>query len=119
MRCVLPPYSRVANALGAALARTTAQITLTADTQLRRVLCPELDIDREVEPRFGLGDLKEMGFSLLRGHTEYLGLADDVALDVVEEQSFNMVRGFSTTGRNMRVRIQSRPGLINGWRHAR
>ena len=35
MRCTVPEHAMVANALGAALARTTRQITLTADTQLR------------------------------------------------------------------------------------
>jgi hypothetical protein len=28
---------------------------------------------------------------------------------------FNMVRGFYTTGRNLRVRVQVKPGLIHGY----
>jgi len=33
----------------------------------------------------------------------------------VETQQFNMVRGFNTSGRNIRVRVQVKPGLIHGY----
>jgi hypothetical protein len=36
-------------------------------------------------------------------------------MEVVESQQFNMVRGFSTSGRNIRVRVQVKPGLIHGY----
>jgi hypothetical protein len=28
---------------------------------------------------------------------------------------FNMIRGFSTTGKNIRIRAQVKPGLIHGY----
>ncbi|RPJ69912.1 MAG: hypothetical protein EHM15_12370, partial [Desulfobacteraceae bacterium] len=40
---------------------------------------------------------------------------DFLEMEVVERQVFNMVRGFNTTGRNMRVRVQVKPGLIHGY----
>jgi len=115
MKCVVPEHSEVANALGAALARTTAQITLLADTQLKKLLCPELDIDMELPGRYTLNDLISFGTDALRENTTYLGLRDEIEIDVVEQQSFNMVKGFSTTGKNMRVKLQSRPGIIGLW----
>ncbi|MEA2101271.1 MAG: hydantoinase/oxoprolinase family protein [Thermodesulfobacteriota bacterium] len=116
LKCVVPRFSTVANALGAALARTTAEITLLADTQYQKVLCPELDIDEKIQPGLSLDDLGEMGRQRLRQNAERLGLEGGMEMDILDAQSFNMVRGFSTAGRNMRLKVQTRPGLIAGWR---
>ena len=37
---------------------------------------------------------------------------DESEAEIIEENSFNMVRGFSTSGKNMRIRAQTKPGLI-------
>jgi hypothetical protein len=36
-------------------------------------------------------------------------------MEVVEALQFNMVRGFKTTGKNIRVKVQVKPGLIQGY----
>ena len=33
-------------------------------------------------------------------------------VEVADSQVFNVVRGYSTIGKNMRVRLQVKPGLI-------
>jgi hypothetical protein len=38
-------------------------------------------------------------------------------LEVVEALQFNMVRGFNTVGKNIRVNVQVKPGLIQGYDH--
>ena len=38
----------------------------------------------------------------------------DLEIEVVESQEFNMVRGFYTSGKNIRVKLQIKPGLIAG-----
>jgi N-methylhydantoinase A len=113
---VVPEFSMVANALGAALARTTAQITLLADTQMRRIVCPELHVDKDAPPTLSMEDLKAFGIRTLKENAHLLGLSDETEVSIVEEQSFNMVRGFSTVGRNMRVKIQTTPGILPEWR---
>jgi len=115
LKCIVPDHAMVANALGAALARTTAQITMLADTQLRRLVCPELGIEEEVSRMLSLEDLKRMGEEAIRKNAAYLGLKDEIEISILEEQSFNMVRGFSTTGKNLRLKIQTRPGIIHEW----
>jgi N-methylhydantoinase A/oxoprolinase/acetone carboxylase beta subunit len=115
MECEVPEHAMVANALGAALARTTAQITLVADTQLRRIVCPELHMEKEAEKTLSMDELKAFGFAAIRENASLLGLSDNAEFSVMEEQSFNMVRGFSTVGKNMRVKIQTRPGLLHEW----
>ena len=116
LKCVVPENAMVANALGAALARTTAQITMIADTQLGKLVCPELGIDEEISRSACLEDLKVMGEKAMKDNAEFLGLSGDIEISILEEQSFNMVRGFSTTGKNMRLKIQTKPGIINEWR---
>ena len=37
---------------------------------------------------------------------------EDMQTEVLEESQFNMVRGFRTIGKNMRIRMQLKPGLI-------
>jgi hypothetical protein len=36
-------------------------------------------------------------------------------MEVLESLQFNMVRGFNTTGINIRVKVQVKPGLIHGY----
>jgi hypothetical protein len=115
MKCLVPDHFNVANALGAALARTTAQITLLADTQLKKLICPELDVHMEIPAWYDINELISFGKQALADNARYLGLSDDIETDVIEQQSFNMIKGFNTTGKNLRAKIQSRPGIINGW----
>lgn len=115
LECVVPGHAEVANALGAALARTTAQITLHADTQIGTITCPELNLVHDAPRTMGIEDLRAMGFRMIQEHAQDLGLSDGVDAQVIEEQSFNMVRGFSTVGRNLRVKIQTRPGILHEW----
>jgi len=38
---------------------------------------------------------------------------EDIMIEVTESQEFNMVRDFYTTGKNIRVKVQIKPGLIS------
>jgi N-methylhydantoinase A len=116
MECEVPEHSMVANALGAALARTTAQITLLADTQMGRIVCSELNLEKDIPPTLSMEEFKAMGIRALKENVNLLGLSDEIEVNIIEEQSFNMVRGFSTIGRNMRVKVQTIPGILPQWR---
>jgi N-methylhydantoinase A len=115
MKCIVPDHFQVANALGTALAKTTAQITLLADTQLNKLICPELDVDMQIPSQYTMDDMISFGTQALKDNARYLGLSDDIETDVIEQQSFNMIKDFSTTGKNLRVKLQSRPGIIREW----
>ncbi len=115
----VPSHAEVANALGAALARTTAQITLHADTELGRVVCPELALTEKAPRSMTLSDLKELGIRAMEENAGRLGLSDTSSAQVIDQQFFAMVRGFSTVGANMRMRIQTTPGIIDEWRARR
>lgn len=115
MKCTVPDYAMVANALGAALARTTTQITLMADTQLGRIICPELGMEETATSALTMDQLKKKGIDALREHMASQGFGGPAEISVLEEQSFNIVRGFSTVGRNFRLKLQTRPGILDEW----
>ena len=35
--------------------------------------------------------------------------------EILEDLVFNMVQGFSTVGKNIRIKVQVKPGLIHGY----
>jgi N-methylhydantoinase A/oxoprolinase/acetone carboxylase beta subunit len=110
------PKSGVANAIGAALARTTSDVTLFVDTQQGFAVAPEEGVRQSIGSDFSLADARALALALLKDKAIRNGAnADHLEMEVVEEQSFNMVRGFYTAGKNIRIRAQIKPGLIHGF----
>ena len=113
---VVPKYG-VANAIGAALARTTCEATLFADTEIGILRAPAEDFTRPVDRDFSQKDLLQTAFDLLGKKAAAMGAAaDQMDMEIVEDSVFNMVRGFSTTGKIMRTKVQIKPGLLSGYR---
>jgi N-methylhydantoinase A/oxoprolinase/acetone carboxylase beta subunit len=108
------PRWKVANAIGAALARTTCEVTLYADTHQEIAMAPEENFREEVPENFAMEDAIATAKDLLHQKAVQRGAgADDLEMEIVEKLQFNMVRGFYAAGRNIRVRAQIKPGLIN------
>ena len=115
-RVTVVPRHPVANAIGAALARTTCEVTLFADTQQGIATAPEENyterINRDYSKKMAVAKASE----LLRKKALAVGAAEpDLETEVIEEMQFNMVQGFYTSGRNIRVRVQVKPGLLHGF----
>jgi len=103
----------VANAIGAALARTTAEMTLLADTERRTLTISEEGFQTTIPSRFTMEDVVRIGREKLREKVLKMGAAEeDLEIEVVEAQEFNMVRECYTTGKNIRVKVQIKPGCI-------
>jgi hypothetical protein len=79
------------------------------------MICPELGIDEQIPASMALSDLRRRGERELRDNADRLGISAQGEISVLEEQVFNIVRGFSTTGRNMRLKLQTKPGVIEEW----
>ncbi len=110
------PKWGVANAIGAALARTTCEVTLFADTEQQISGAPQENFMEKIEKNFSGQMAIEKAFDLLRKKAVRSGAhTEDLELEVVEEQEFNIVRGFYTSGKNIRVKVQVKPGLIRGY----
>jgi N-methylhydantoinase A/oxoprolinase/acetone carboxylase beta subunit len=113
----VPGHFAVANAVGAAVARVTSELTLQADTERGTVVIPEANIQNNIEFGFSMDDAMSLAGEVLKEQAVEIG-ADPTALDisVTEKQVFNMIRGYSRTGRNIRLRMCITPGLISEWK---
>ncbi|MBW1981580.1 MAG: hydantoinase/oxoprolinase family protein [Deltaproteobacteria bacterium] len=115
----VPPHHEVANAIGAAIARTTCEVTVVADTEKGYVCVPEEDYVASIDRQASTQEVIDLAFGLLKSKAFRLGAdEDDLEMELLEVQEFNMVRGFSTVGKNIRVRTQIKPGLISHYREA-
>ena len=112
----LVPRWKVANAIGAGLARTTCGVNFFADTQRGIAEAPEEDYSRQIDHSFDRQIAIRQAFDLLREKAIDRGAnSDHLEMEVIEALEFNMVRGFNTIGKNIRVNVQVKPGLIHGY----
>jgi N-methylhydantoinase A/oxoprolinase/acetone carboxylase beta subunit len=110
------PKWKVANAIGAALARTTCEVVLFADTESQIATAPEEVYFERIERNFNRKDALNLALDLLKQKALKRGANPDfLETEITEDMEFNMVRGFKTIGKNIRVRVQVKPGLIQGY----
>ncbi len=110
------PRWKVANAIGAALARTTCEVTFFADTERGIAQAPEENFSQPIGPGYNADTALQQAFELLKTKAIARGAnADHLEMELLELLQFNMVRGFNTIGKNIRVRVQVKPGLIQDY----
>ncbi|MDH7596136.1 MAG: hydantoinase/oxoprolinase family protein [Methanothrix sp.] len=115
---IIPEHAPVANAIGAAVARPTMTLSLRIDTERGMYTVEEDGTLGEAKGRnLSLEGAQEMARQLLRERAERLGIQDyaDEA-EVVDSEVFNMVRGWSTVGKLIDVRMEIPAGIITSWR---
>ncbi len=111
------PQWDVANAIGTALSRTTCEVTLFADTAKGEAAAPEEVFSEKVSSGFTAREAREMALQLLRQKAVKQGAdIEDLETDILESLEFNMIRNFRMIGKNIRIRLQVRPGLIHHYR---
>ena len=107
-----PPNHAVANAIGAALARPTAEINLLADTEREILSIPETGVYERIGKSYDLKEAKKRALREVELAGENMGIApDDVEAEITEASSFNMVKGYRAD-KNIRVKAQIKPGLV-------
>ncbi|MBU0994604.1 MAG: hydantoinase/oxoprolinase family protein [Proteobacteria bacterium] len=110
------PQWGVANAIGAAIARTTSEVTLFADTEQGVITSSEGNFSGTCNKSYSKENAISDACDLLKKKSILAGAsADDFEMEVIEELEFNMVRGFYTSGKNIRVKVQVKPGIISGY----
>ena len=118
--CRVPDHFEVANAVGAAVARVTCALTLQADTSRGFVVIPEANIQERIGSGFGLEEAILMGRKTLEKRAATIGaLQEKLDITITEKQVFNMIRGYSRAGRNIRLKMSLTPGLVQEWRRIR
>jgi N-methylhydantoinase A/oxoprolinase/acetone carboxylase beta subunit len=115
-RVEVVPRWTVANAIGAGLARTTCEVTLFADTEQKIAAAPEESFTATIPSGYTKEDAIATALDLLRQKAIARGAdPEHLELEIIDAMAFNMVRGFYTTGKNIRVTAQVKPGLIYGY----
>jgi len=111
------PLSSVANAIGAALARTTCEVSLIADTEQGVATVHEEDYAEPIANSFGKDDAMEIAYTILKEKALAVGASEEELeeIEVIEFQKFNIVRNFSPKGKIFRMKIQIKPGLVKGY----
>jgi N-methylhydantoinase A/oxoprolinase/acetone carboxylase beta subunit len=113
MPVVVPENSDVINATGAATARTTVELNLLADTESQELTFAEDGRKMRISSRTTVEDVVDIGRGRLLEIARAAGAREeDLEIEVADCQSFNVIHGYSTTGKNIRVRLQIKPGLI-------
>ena len=110
----VPDNYDVANAIGAALTRTTWELELFADTQRHVLFIPSLSYRENVHSDYDQDDAEKDALNQLSMQLDSMGvfLQSEDAL-ITHSSSFNMVEGIDQVGKNIRVKCQVRPGVIN------
>lgn len=109
----VPPLHGVANAVGAALTRTTSHLALTANTARGKLSVPMLGIFRSIGRGFSLQDATDEARKLLVEDLAKAGITMDAAeIQITQADAFNMVEGSYTSGKNIRVVAQVKPAVV-------
>lgn len=110
----VPENYSVANAIGAALTRTTWELELFADTQRHVMFIPSLSYRENVHPSYDQADAEKDAINQLTMQLDSMGVflrPEDA--QVTHASSFNMVEGMEQVGKNIRVKCQVRPGVLS------
>jgi len=109
----VPNHFDVANAVGASLARVNLEVNLVADTALGHVSVPEAGLYRPIPPSYSREEAEAEASEALMALAQDKGVLDpDAVAEIAEQESFQIVEGFSTVGRIHRLRMQIRPGIL-------
>ncbi|NMA55465.1 MAG: hydantoinase/oxoprolinase family protein [Firmicutes bacterium] len=116
-RSFVHTYSPIANALGAAVSRPTLSLLLHADTKRRHYHLNIDGITGSCNSNWRLTDAKEEARNQLRKIAQQRGIGHYAnQYEFFREEQFNMIRGWSTTGKLYDVGIQIAPGVIDGFK---
>lgn len=116
-KAVVPQYAPVANAIGAAVARPTLTLNLRIDTERGEYAVAEEGIIGKVGDRkMGIEQAEAMARKLIAERAERLGIGEYAGeAEVTYSEIFNMVRGWSTVGRLLNVRMEIPSGILPSW----
>ena len=106
----VPFGGAVANAIGAAVALPTIELTAHVDTKRRKLVVPELGIEQSSTLRTGDSVAKE-ALDLLATEANRLGLYSTDKMEVLSIEDFPVVEGWHSVERLITVKVQLQAGV--------
>jgi len=104
----IPRYYMVANAIGCALGSISREYNLIADTEQGKVYIPELDKYENIDINFTPAKAKDFVINKI---IEVGDASTSEEIEIVEENSFNMIRNFRYCGKIIKIKAQLKPKL--------
>ena len=91
----------------------TVATTLYVDTEEELMIIPELGVREQLRRGllFDQNQARQTAIERTKAYAQKLGLSNCGQVQIVEEEAFNVVRGFHTVGRIFSIRAQIRPGV--------
>ena len=117
---VVPEHAPVANAIGAAVARPTLTLNLHIDTEKGEYNVAEEGLTGKVSDRkMSSEEAEKLARRLLAERASRLGIGEYAGeAEVTYSEVFNMIRGWSTVGRLLDLRLEVLAGLLPSWGRA-
>ncbi len=110
--CQIPDNGAVANALGAAVARATTDITVRVDTERQVLSVAELGLQEKLPSRgMTIAAVRQLAEKYLSERSGRFGIIPG-EVETIYEEEFNLVRGFQTAGKIITCRKQVKPGVL-------
>ena len=107
----IPENAAVANAIGAALALSTIELTVHVDTKRRLLVIPELGIKQQTCTLKRVEQVVERAKEVLGEEALRLGLGNDQDIEVISMEDFPVVEGWQSMERLMTVKVQLAAGV--------
>ena len=107
----IPENAAVANAIGAALALSTIELTVHVDTKRRLLVIPELGIKQQTCTLKRAEQVVERAKEALAGEALRLGLDKSQEVEVISIEDFPVVEGWQSMERLITVKVQLEAGV--------
>ena len=107
----IPENAAVANAIGAALALSTIELTVHVDTKRRLLVIPELGIKQQTCTLKREEQVVERAKEALSEEALRLGLGKDQDIEVISIEDFPVVEGWQSMERLITVKVQLAAGV--------
>ena len=107
----IPENAAVANAIGAALALSTIELTVHVDTKRRLLVIPELGIKQQTCTLKRVEQVVERAKEALSEEALRLGLGKDQDIEVINIEDFPVVEGWQSMERLITVKVQLEAGV--------
>ena len=110
----IPPYAPVANAIGAAVARPTMQVSLRADTEQGYFIIRDEGFQGKLKDRH-FNENKSLVLAnekLMQRAAKYGLVVEPEEIETTHREVFNMIRDWTTTGRLIDITVQTPRGII-------
>lgn len=107
----IPDNAAVANAIGAALALSTIELTVHVDTKRRLLVIPELGIKQQNCTLKRVEQVVERAKEALADEALCLGLDETQEVEVISIEDFPVVEGWQSMERLITVKVQLEAGV--------